>query len=396
MNDPRRWEDAGTVLPDYLGGGIVNLTASLVTALGGEEDLYPPLAQLDPELLRRATAVVLIVVDGMGYTFLRRRRRQDGLLRHLRGAMTSVFPSTTATAITTFLTGMAPQQHGLTGWYMYLPEIDGISAVLPFTWRGGDSLRKSGFEAAPLVGHRSLYERLAVPSYVIIPKNIANSDFNRSHGGAVQTLAYGSMTQFVRSIHRAVAMDGARKFVYAYWPELDALAHDHGIGSAAAGVHYERLELALEGLLRELQGRGVTVIITADHGMLDTGPAQVIELSEHPDLARMLLRPLCGERRAAYCYLRPGSAGEFCDYVQQRLADYMTLLPSAEVLRRGYFGLGPPHPSLHERIGDFVMLMKQNFVIKDWVAGEKRHVHLGVHGGMSPEEMLVPLILAHD
>ena len=54
----------------------------------------------------------------------------------------------------------------------------------------------------------------------------------------------------------------------------------------------------------------------------------------------------------------------------------------------------PPHPRLLERIGDYTLLMQDDWTIKDWVAGEQRYQHIGVHGGNSSAEMFVPLIMA--
>jgi hypothetical protein len=112
-------------LPDYGGGSLVNLMSSISTALGGGSP-YPPLAALPPASLAGARHLVLLVVDGLGHDFL--SGRDGALRRHLRGPLTSVFPSTTASAIPTFLTGLAPQQHGLTGWNMYFREIGAVVA----------------------------------------------------------------------------------------------------------------------------------------------------------------------------------------------------------------------------------------------------------------------------
>ena len=91
-------------LPDYHGGSLVNLMSSIATALGGSSP-YPPLAALPPQAMAGARHLVLLVVDGLGFDYLSSR---DGALRsHLRGRLTSVFPSTTASAIPTFLTGLA-------------------------------------------------------------------------------------------------------------------------------------------------------------------------------------------------------------------------------------------------------------------------------------------------
>jgi predicted AlkP superfamily pyrophosphatase or phosphodiesterase len=127
MSEAGRPEDAALTLPDYHGGSLVNLMSSLTTALGGNSS-YAPLAALPPQALADARHVVLLVADGLGHDFL--IGRDSALRRHLHSPLTSVFPSTTASAIPTFLTGLAPQQHGLTGWHMYFREIGAIAAPL--------------------------------------------------------------------------------------------------------------------------------------------------------------------------------------------------------------------------------------------------------------------------
>jgi hypothetical protein len=38
--------------------------------------------------------------------------------------------------------------------------------------------------------------------------------------------------------------------------------------------------------------------------------------------------------------------------------------------------------------------MQDNYIIKDWLVQEKRYELIGVHGGVSQDEMVVPLIFA--
>lgn len=379
--------------PDYRGGGIVNLTASLILARGGEESLYPPLSRIDRDVLADAGNIVLVVIDGLGYEYLRRRGRRGMLHSHLKGRLTSVFPSTTATAITTFLTGTAPQQHGLTGWFMYVRQMDGVLTVLPFTQRGAAPTSVPDVEPGELFDQPSLFDRVTGPCYQVMPDRIANSRYNAAHRGAAVTIPYRSMAQFIGAIEHTVKADARRKFIYAYWPELDALGHEHGIGSRRVAAHFAQLDYALERLIASLRGSHTILIVTADHGMIDTTPDRVIEVSDHPEMARALIRPLCGERRSAYCYVDPGGAERFEGYVREALADSATLVSSEDLVTQGYFGLGEPHPALRERIGDYTLLMKDNYVIKDWVPGERHHVQLGVHGGLSAEELNVPLVI---
>ena len=53
--------------PDYAGGSLVNLIASIVAARGGRA-LHPPLKNLRHETLREARNVVLLVIDGSATT----------------------------------------------------------------------------------------------------------------------------------------------------------------------------------------------------------------------------------------------------------------------------------------------------------------------------------------
>ena len=119
------------ILPDYRGGSIVNLMASISRGLGAPRVGIPEARLLPAHQIGRARHVVLLMLDGLGYEYLVSYR--DALLRrYLLGELTSVFPSATAIAVTTFATGMTPRQHGVTGWHMYMEELDRVCTVLPF------------------------------------------------------------------------------------------------------------------------------------------------------------------------------------------------------------------------------------------------------------------------
>jgi arylsulfatase A-like enzyme len=343
---------------------------------------------LPPEALSGVRHLVLLVVDGLGHDTLLGR---DGALRsHLRGQLTSVFPSTTASAIPTFLTGLAPQQHGLTGWNMYFREIGAVIATLPFRVRTGrHALRDAGVSPASLFGLTPLFDRLPLPCHVVSPQKIIHSDFNVALAGRAQRHGYATLEEMFTLIANLLRSD-APSYVYAYWPHLDSLAHEHGIHSEHVAAAFAALDAGFARLLDVVHDS--VVIVTADHGFIDV--EDTIDLDDHPALRETLLLPLCGEPRSAYAYVRAGREGPFEDYVRGRLGDRVRLFRSEDILRRGWLGPGPAHPALADRLGDYVLLPRGGTILRDWLRGEERYAHVGVHGGLSAAEMIVPLIVA--
>ncbi len=382
------------IWPDYDGGSIVNLMASIEAACGGESP-YPPLRALPPGEISSVRNLILLVIDGLGYDHLV-KSQADALQGALRTKITSVFPPTTATAVTTFLTGLAPQQHGLTGWFTYFREIGSIASVLRFHPRhGGGSYRESGIDAGMLFGHTPFFDRITVGSHVVSPQWIVDSDFNAAHAGRAQRSAYRTPEEMFQAIISIVRSSTERQYIYAYYPELDTLAHEHGIASEQVTNLLSSLDEAFARFMATLEGSGSCVIVTADHGIVDAMPGGRIELDQHPVLADSLVLPLCGEPRVAYCYVHPDKARQFEDYVRNKLAEQANLFKSRQLVKEGWFGPGEPHPRLLERAGDYALVMRENYTIKDWLAGERRFTHVGVHGGVSEAEMYVPLIVVH-
>lgn len=387
--------EATIIQPDYRGNGIVNLMAFLLAALGGRGGDYCILRELPIEQWAVSQNILLLVIDGLGYRYLMNQGAESFLSRHIQGKLTSVFPSTTASAITTFLTGLAPQQHGLTGWFTYFKELGSVIAVLPFVPRlGGSSLKASGIDPAALLVTPSVFQRIEAPSFVISPQRIVDSDFNAFYAAQAERRGYQHLDEMYRSIASVLDADG-RKYIYAYYPELDTLAHEHGIESSQVSGEFARLDRAFEAFMENIRGSDTTVIVTADHGFTELHPDKLIRLEDHPELAETLLLPLCGEPRVAYCYVRPGKTERFESYVRTVLKDRASLHRSEQLLQAGFFGLGNPHPRLRERIGDYALIMKEHCAIKDRLLGEESHPPIGVHGGISRDEMEVPLIMVH-
>jgi hypothetical protein len=376
------------MLPDYQGGGLVNLIASIVEGCGGRRR-HPPLALLSSAEVAAARNVVLFVIDGLGDNYLMRQAGGE-LARRRRGAMTSVFPSTTASAITTTYTGCTPLEHGLTGWFTFFGEAGYVAAPLPFRTRGDNlPLRAKGLAPQRAFPAEPFFASLDRRCLVVTWEQIVDSDYNVRHCAGAERRAYRTPEQLVDQVEAAVKSGPERKFVYAYWPEYDAVSHRHGSLGAEAAAEFARIDEAFGRLIARLSDSDTLIVATADHGFIDAPPEESLELPS--SLASMLRFPLCGERRVVYCHVHDAAA--FGERARDWLGDRAEVKKSAQLVDEGWFGPGRAHPRFAERIGDVAFVMRGNFTVKDWTPGEPRHLHVGNHGGTSPDEMMIPLIV---
>ncbi len=383
------------VLPDYKGGGIANLMASLGAVLTGQSQGYAPANLLPVESLEAVDNVVLWVIDGLGYQQLHRQLPDGALARYCRGSMTSVCPTTTASAIPTFLTGVPPLQHGLTGWFTYFGELGAVVTVLPFTFRLGQTpIEAKGFTPAAMSGVDSLFEKLNMTGNVVMPSWIASSSFNRAFCGPARVRPYKNLHGLVKNVQESIGSSRQPSYTYAYWAEYDAIAHTHGCDSKQAIAHLKDLDRAFETLLSSLRGSNTKLLVTADHGFVDSPESQTIRLQDHPKLADTLVVPLCGEPRLAYCYVHADRVAQFKDYIDGVLDHCCQWVSRQEMLDQNWFGLGDAHPRVADRIGHYALVMKDNYKMTGSLPGERSLKHIGVHGGLSKDEMMVPLVIA--
>jgi len=367
---------------------------SLAMARGGDVGLYQPLEGLDVQTLGEARNLVLLVIDGLGYEYLS-QHTDSCLYRHLHSKITTVAPPTTAAAVSTFLTGLAPQQHALTGWFTYLRELGSVVTVLPYMLRaGGPQLGQLNRPVDELLNLPSFFDRLNVDTYSVMPNWLQASEFNSMVTGNAAFVPYDGYQQCFDEIGRLCRL-ASKKYVHAYWPGFDGLAHEHGVANDQVRSHFHELDEAFEKLLTELAGSDTTLLLCADHGFVDTLPETRLNLADHPSLEACLQVPLCGEPRLAYCYVRYEKRDQFERYVQQELSHAADLHISRELVDKNLFGLGEPHPELLPRVGDYTLVMKDNYIFTGRLLGDAPSKIVGHHGGLSAAEVYVPLVLAN-
>ncbi len=372
------------IFPDYK-NSIVNVSSSIIAALGGRAQ-YPPLKKL--AFLKQNKKIVLLVVDGLGYEFLKKYGQDSFLEKNCVDKITSVFPTTTASAETSLETGVAPKQHAITGFTMWLKELGVVSKILLFNVRGGGSLMEMGVSRDDIYTEKVIMEKVSVPSVMVMPR-IAAARFGSSRWAA----AFDDLPGMIDQIKKAVSRSDNR-FVYSYWIDLDKTCHKYGCASNQAKNHLIEIDRAIEDLAGFLKKREAILVVTADHGLCDVLDKNRIILQDYPDIYDCLALPLCGDSRASFCYVRPERDREFRRLVKKKLDFCCTLHKGSDFIKKGVFGLGVANPRLYERVGDYILVAKDGYTIRDFLFREAKPERKGHHGGLSEEEIYVPLIVS--
>ena len=375
---------ATIVPPDYTGGGLVNLVATLAARWGVDTGHVP--LQGSDGLTDGTERVLLFVCDALGYLELQ-GHLAHGVMPRLAArlssgeaqlrTLTSVFPSTTAAALSTLHTGATPAEHGHLGYGLWLDGDDGVTDML----QGRD--RATGAERPWPPSRPALTSRLSATGVCCRAVNaaaFAGSPLSRWHfAGADYRPWYGIHT--VPTLV-ADALQGAGPiYVTAYWPEHDTLCHAYGPDSAQIRDEAAALDFVFDRLLGRLPRDGNTlVLLTGDHGQRRLRPEAAVFLNDLGAGAPG------GERCAVYLRDRPGLAAA--------LAPYATIHPMDAVWSAGWFGGPPTDTGFRRRTGDLLALPRDGWQLlwRGFVTGMGAEPHRGGHGGLTADEMLVPLV----
>lgn len=336
--------------------------------------------------LGRARSAVLVVIDGLGAIQL---RGHAGHARHLTAGLGkkdvaySVFPTTTAAALTSTLTGVDPGVHGLVG-YQVLDRSRDISVNLLSGWES-DGIDPLTWQPQPTIFERAVERGHA--AYAVGVAAYARSGFTKATLRGAEFVAAKTPAERV-AIAYQLAADTPGALVYCYLPEADKAGHKHGVDSVEWITALEDIDAALS-LAPPPQ---VGVLITADHGMIDV-PAHRHIVLEEGDPRLDGVRHIAGEPRMLHVYLEPDArADAVLDRWRHDSIGDADVLSSIEAQSAGLFGTRVTDDAV-SRIGDLLVIARGNRAFYDGTAADQRaRGMVGQHGGLTPEERQVPYI----
>jgi len=346
--------------------------AGVVPALLGARD-----ASWLPAAAREADQVVLCVLDGLGWAAIEEHSDRMPMLAAMDGgAITTVVPATTATALTSITTGLAPAQHGVVGYRMLVGRH--VLNVLRWSVPGG-ARPPDPFDVQR---HDPFLGRAAS---VVTRSEFRSTGFTAAHLRGARFCGWHTTGMLIEQSVRRI--DAGDKLVYAYYPGVDNVAHEFGLHDRTYLRELADVDRLVAELVDALPAH-VAVLVIADHGQVHLERESWIEL---PDVASRC-ETMAGDARFRYCYARKGAARELLDVAREAVGDRAWVWSRAELLEQGLLGAGATG-SIPGRIGDVVLAAFEPVAFVDPALPSEMQLRSG-HGSLTPDEMLVPLLAA--
>ena len=393
MTTPLRFQDLPR--PNYAGGSVVNLMASIIRARGGRSP-HRPLNGLPRALLSSYEKVVLLLVDGLGANqllrFVSAGHGKRFLALHPWQKITTACPATTAAVVTTLATGASPAEHAILGWHLHLPDLGMVGTILPFVTRTGTPIAPDGFDLGKYLALPAPLATVPGRRVLISQGSIPTSRTSMAMPWWTSRHSFETLPGLVRQL-RAFARVPGRAYAYAYWPHYDTLCHAHGPEGRIPANHLREIDACLAQIQRALAGTGTLLVVTADHGHMQTHTR--VDLSAIPGFYDTLAMLPSGDARMVQCFVRPAREKEFLRLARAApLRGAAACVAHADLLRSGILGPGRPHPALKNRLGDYVLFAAPGhaFLYPPALSIYKK-AKAGNHGGLSADELDVPLFV---
>jgi hypothetical protein len=371
-------------LPDYGGGSLADVLPAVLHGLG-----VPPSADHPGMALEVSPRVCVLLVDGLGASALSDHATYAPFLTSLAAqpasrTITSVFPTTTPIALTSLGTGLTPGEHGITGLLMRLPDGTRVNTLaLP-----------SPVDLATLQPRPTSFERAAAAGVTVTRVGPRRFDGNGLTQAGLRGGDYAAAeTTLVRVAAAGAAVRrGDRSLTYVYYGDLDATGHRQGCTTAAWRAELRAVDAFVEQLSDELPA-DATLLVTSDHGMLDVGPDDRWDVATTPELDAGT-ELVGGDLRGVHVWVRPGAAADVLAAWRAVIGEHFWVGSRDEAVSTGLFG-PTVTPEALGRIGDVVCaaLGGRNLVDSRVMPPEVLAL-VGMHGGLTPAEVEVPLLVS--
>src|SRR5262245_8312723 len=220
--------ESGALLRPGSTPSLVDLAGAFWSAAGVPDLELTPAASGFRERIGESQHLVLVIADGLGFDILEAMPAASFLWQRLAATLQTVFPSTTAVALTSIYTAAWPASHGITGHWMNIPRAGAIT-VLPFTTRS-DRRSLAAFEVRrdDVFALPSQLGRVPRGTLLLQPAAITGTVTSEYMAGEATTRGYRNLAEACDLVAGFSADAAGPTCCVLYTPRIDDVAHEHG------------------------------------------------------------------------------------------------------------------------------------------------------------------------
>jgi hypothetical protein len=413
VNDARF--SRGFVKPLYDSCCFSALPQTIEFLLSGEGEIALPRDTLG-NLPTRYDKVILFFVDAFGWRFFKQYAKKYPFLKTILrdgvvSQMTSQFPSTTAAHVTCIHTGLDVGQSGVYEWYYYEPLVDEVISPLRFAYAGDkehDTLKRSGIPPEAFFPTETFYQKLrtrGILSYIFQSESYSASTFSNIIYQGATVIPFKRLSEALSNLTELVIAETAPKaYYFVYFDKIDAICHTYGPNSQKFEETIDAFLKMMEELFyKKLVGNvGQTLLVlTADHGQVEVDPQRTFYLNKasinieqylQRNQKGKLLIP-AGSARDMFLHVKEERIDEAVTLLQKHLAGRAEVYYTEQLVAQHFFGSTQPSRAFLSRVGN-VVILPYKYETVWWYEEGKFDMHFqGHHGGLTPEEMEIPLLL---
>lgn len=373
------------IFPDYE-HSILNLINSILKHYNVETK-YNSLPKLEKELSKNYKNIVFIILDGMGEHILKNVSPNGYFIQNHVDKITSVCPSTTTAAITTYYSGKPPIETGWIAMSQYFKEygraLEMLRKIDSYT---GEKIKNAKMDVFDLMKYETIYEQIekASPDVKAYEINPIHCEARSKRNIKADNIEY--MCDSIKSI----CSNKERNFILAYSDKPDTLLHKYGCKSEEVKQFIIDAEKQIQQMRKDLED--TLVIVSADHGHKDIEKVyNIVDLEEIQDC---IIMPASLESRAVTFWVKEEQKEKFEDYFNKNFKEEFILYKKEEFLNKNLLGFGDKHPKIDDFIGNYIAISIGSSIIKLGTnISEEKKTKMSTHCGFSPDEMEVPLII---
>lgn len=371
------------MLPDY-DHCIINTTMSILKNYGVKTN-YKTNEIIDDFLSKNNKNTIFLILDGMGYNFLKKNFKTSFLFNHVIDKVTSVYPCTTTAAIKSYLSGLTPIEHGWIGWCPFFENVNMHVQLLPYIDDSTYFTPKLNIDLRKKLKFRSIFSLIHDTNPLIDLHTLQPSNIKEKYR-YVHRHSYNSQKEMFEKLDEIIN-NGKRNFIYTYSPNPDSLMHEFSPNNERVILYFQNFINDLKVFIEKEFGQDVTLIISADHGQ--TTINRYFPLYANEELLSCLRTHPSIEGRFTAFHLKENQEKKFVELFNESYAKDFILYASKDFLKTGILGDKKPKLILKNFLGDFVALAKSDAMFLKKIDDM---CMLGHHAGLLEDEMVVPII----